>query len=208
MSRLFAQPKHASVAVLVFLSIARCDAAILVSNLGEPTHLAATADANFQLAESFVAGSDATLGAVNLSLALNPVSAGLVVTLRTDAGGSPAASALATLSGSPGGSRFEALSAPALSAGTTYWVVAAASAPLVEWNATSGTAQTGLSGWLIGNDHKERGFGGPWVLVSDSLKLSLEATPVPEPGSMAVAGLGVFGWALLRHRSRGRTSRR
>lgn len=174
---------------------------ILVSNLAEANHLSATVDNNFQVAQSFVAGGNSTLDAVTLQLSLNPPGAGLTLKLYSDTTGSPSASALVDFQ-LDSGTRFTPAATLSLTAGLTYWVVASASAPLVSWDGTSSVNDAGTSGWSMGNDHREKGFGGPWGIVSDSLKMSVEATSlaVPEPDSVAgMTALGLTSLALVRH---------
>ena len=176
---------------------------VVISNLGETPLLDATVDNNFSIGQSFLAGSTVTLDGVTLRLTLNPVSAGLAISLYANSVGSPASSPLASMSfhsGPSGGAAgLYSYDAPAnltLTSGSTYWVVATAAAPLATWNSTRSINQTGTSGWSIADDHKERGFGGAWQQGSDSLFLSLDATPVPEPEAIAWAcGVGLLGFA-------------
>lgn len=189
---------------------------VVISNLGETPHLDATVDNNFAVSQSFFAGSTVTLDTVTLRLTLNPISAGLAINLHANNAGSPAASSLAglTFQSGPGngGAGLYVYTAPAnltLTSGSTYWVVATAAASLTAWNATSSVNQTGTSGWSIGDDHKVRGFGGAWGLTSDTMFLSLDATPVPEPEAVAWAcGTGLLGFAGWRRWQRARGARR
>ncbi len=195
---------HLLALVAAAVAVPQVRAAIFVSNLSQTAHLDATIDNNFSVAQSFVAGSAATLDAVNLALDLNPPSAGLSVMIYGDSSGVPGASALTGTSVPGGPSRFVPTTPLTLSAGLTYWIVASATAPLVQWSSTSSPNQTGISGWTIGDDHRERAFGPIWSLTSDSLRISVEATAVPEPRSVALwtgAGLlGLAGWRRSRAR--------
>ena len=182
------------------------NAGIFVSDLSELAHIYASVDDNFSVAQSFVAGSAATFDAVTLALNLNPPSAGLSVKIFGDIDGVPGAVALTETSVFGASSRFVPITPLTLSAGLTYRVVASATAPVVEWGRTSSTAQTGISGWTIGDDHGERGFGGPWSLTSDSLWMSVEATAVPESRDVALwIGAGLLGFAGWRRSRAGRS---
>ena len=177
---------------------------VVISNLGETFHTSATVDNNFSEAQSFLAGSTVTLNNVTLSLVTTQFvnSSGFAISLRDDSAGSPATSTLAGLTliaGAGGSLRWDAPANTTLTSGLTYWIVATASAPLVDWKATSSVNQTGTAGWAIGDSHKERAFGGAWGIVSDSMFLSVDATAVPEPGSVAwVSGVGLLGFAGWR----------
>lgn len=187
---------------------------VVISNLGETFHNSATVDNNFSEAQSFLAGSTVTLNNVTLLLATTQFvsSSGLAVSLHADSSGSPAASTLAGLtlnSGAGGSLRCDAPANTTLTSGLTYWIVATASAPLVDWKATSSANQTGSSGWSIGDSHKERFGGGGWGIVSDAMFLSVDATPVPEPEAVAWAcGTGLLGFAGWRRWQRARGARR
>ena len=183
-------------------------AAIFVSNLSETGYLDATIDNTVSVAQSFVAGSAATLDAVTLALTLNPQSAGLSVKIYGDVGGVPGASALTDTSVLGVQSRFVPTTPLTLSSGLTYWIVATATTPLARWGGTSSPNQVGISGWTIGDDHRERAFSPSWVLISDSLRISVEATAVPEPRDVALwIGAGLLGFAGWRRSRAGRRVR-
>ena len=158
-TRLATLPTLTAAATLSLLPVAH--GAVVITNVSEPNHLSATVDNNNSIAESFIAGSAATLDAVTLQVSQNPFSAGLTLKIYADSGGSPAASALADLQLDVG-ARFTPVAALSLSAGTTYWVVATAVAPQVSWDGTSSANETGSVGWSIGNDHREKGTVSDW----------------------------------------------
>ncbi len=198
---------HLIALIAVAAAPPRIRAAVFVSDLSETAHLDSTIDGTVSVAQSFVAGSAATFDAVTLALNLDPPSAGLSVKIYGDVGGVPGASALTDTSVPGAPSRFVPTTPLTLSTGMTYWVVASATASLVRWGGTSSPDQTGISGWTIGDDHQERAFSPLWSLTSDSLRMSVEATAVPEPRDVALwTGAGLLGFAVWRRSRDGRTT--
>jgi hypothetical protein len=145
-----------------------------------------------------------TLEKVTLSMAASPLGMGgfaVEIYDASGAGGLPGSSLIALAGDSdpdtagaydyiPGG-------VFSLSAGTTYWVVAAATAPPgivtatgFQWNTTSDTSETGATGWTIGNSAAARLISSTstpvdsgWVLSGNPLQMSVSA--VPEASSVA-----------------------
>jgi len=172
-----------------------------ISNLGEPitgftqvfnTHWVAqpfTLDnANYNL-------NSATLGMTTATSA----GGNFVVQIRDDAAGSPGSTVLATLSGNsdPFAGGLQTYSGSVLlSANQTYYVVAGVTAggANYSWNGGFSDNQTGTLAWNIGDQQfSSPGTAGVvWSFSSTIANLiSLDATPVPEPGTLSIAMIGL-----------------
>jgi hypothetical protein len=129
----------------------------------------------------------------------------LTASLRQNSGGTPGTTLesftrnITATAASPALSLFSSGGGITLNAGTTYWVVLAptGNTDYLSWQRNT-TGGTGLSFTLN---------GGPWTAqpasVSPALRVSgtLGAAAAPEPGTLALLGLGVFGAAgVLRRR--------
>lgn len=183
-----------------------------LSNIGEATADTAEAlDANW-LAAEFTTGADSggyTLDSVDLlfsDAASNPgitsgsSGSGFVLMLYANSSGHPDSS-LGTLSGSSApdtaGTYNYTASGITLSPATPYWIVArpmALTGPYL-WNYTASTSYTSSDGWIMNTARYDSSdaHGSIWTSNSgDALQYDVNATPVPEPYTIAPVGLGLF----------------
>jgi hypothetical protein len=96
-----------------------------------------------------------------------------------------------------------------LSSSTFYFIVVTASTSIAtdayEWNAAQNSQ--GQSIWFLDNIHFSSTNGADWGYSrSYLLQLGIYATPVPEPSTYALMGLGLACLSFWRHRRRSSTS--
>lgn len=187
---------------------------VAVSNLDEPAYAGLqvyTTDSSFYIrrGQSFTTGDSATLLesiTVRISHANTP-GTGFNVALYSDLEGNPG-SLIETLSGdnnpSSGDYTYTSSGSLQLAANSTYWWVASMTQggnQNISLTGTTSTAETGLSGWTIGNSHAySLSADGDWSSSSPNLpQFSLNVSAVPEPSTYAAfagfaALIGAFVW--------------
>jgi hypothetical protein len=123
-------------------------------------------------------------------------SGSLDVFLQQDAAGAPG-TILESFSTSNGFDlgviTFDSVLRPALSAGTTYWIVAEASSPGANYGWRQSLSDTSTMG---------DAFNGTWITFSPdpytTPVLRIDGAQVPEPGSLPLIGAGLFAFAVIR----------
>jgi hypothetical protein len=100
----------------------------------------------------------------------------------------------------------------ALSTGSLYWIVAdkvSSETDIFTWLLASGSAvstEQNTSGWVNSGYARRPESGGAWATLTDVgnnyVSMSIQATVVPEPGSLAVTAVLSVGALLHRNRRR------
>jgi len=180
----------------------------LVSNIGNPMGEETYFHTSSPVYQSFTTGSSgANIYEISLSLGFIR-SPAIEVSLNADAAGSPG-SALSSSSfiysqGSPVSFQANTFKGSfSVAANTTYWVKVAATgdSSLENYQSiTFNTAETGLTGWSIGNSHI---YGeGLYTMPGAPILIEIKGTAVPEPSVSCLLGLGLGGLALVRRKAR------
>lgn len=152
---------------------------------------------SYSVAMPFTSAADYRLDTVSLALYHTAGTSQVLVTLAADSGGFPGATlAQASVNASWLAGVVTAVfsGATTLSSGQPYWVCAS-------------SPTDGLNAWAF-NSTGDQGLyafarGGPWGIGNDvrlAYRVVGTEVAVPEPGGMALLGLGALGWALSRQR--------
>ena len=184
---------------------------IQVSNLNQTPTGSAESGSDAWLAQSFTTGANAN-GYVLNSIQLLMVSAsgspsGFALSLYSSPGNGAPGSNLGVLSGpdpASGGVFTYIASGLTLSPSTFYYAVITSDTPVAHssytWSAANGTAPG--NGWTIQNFHYRStdGVNWTWRPREEVFQLAINATAIPEPTVLTLAGLGSVLFALWRQR--------
>ena len=185
-----------------------------VSSLGQTPVASAAIGSDSWIAQSFSVGSVNpavyTLNAVQLLM--NPAS-GNPARFSVSIYDNPSSSfiplnLLGTLTGpnpSTGGVFTYTSSGITLTTGTPYFVVVTALTPIAQgsynWSAYQGSPTTSGT-WTIDDFYASSSNGSTWTSTSrqDIFQMALYTTPTPEPGTLALAGIGLACLSFRRRR--------
>ena len=192
--------------------------ALYVSNLGQTPTGSAAIGSDSWVAQTFITGGSLDgyfLNSVQLLMnGASGIPSGFAVSLYSKTGdphsattGDSPQGSLGSLSGldpATGGVFTYATSGIMLSPSTFYFVVVTAATPVAEgsYNWSAATALTRGNGFTIDNGYYSSANGSTWTGIDrqDVFQLGIYATAVPEPATLALAGLGLACLSVWKHR--------
>jgi len=195
---------------------------IYYSNLGATPTVSAAIGSDFWVAQPFFTGTNAAgyfLNSVELLMASasgNPAEFALHIYSSNPSTFELPGNNLAILNGldplSGGIYGYNSLSSLILSPSTAYFIVATANTPLTvgafNWSATrSDDSVTGIEGWGRYTYYYSSAGGQIWHFSREyNFQFAINATAVPEPSALALAGIGgllLAGTRLCRRKTAG-----
>ena len=177
-------------------AVGTAQAAVLVSNYDEASHITNASLSSFDHALAFTTGSHAA-GYTLTGIKVDFVSSGLTVsvTINASASGEPG-SVVGTLTKSSEAGVWTHTGLD-LDADTTYFLVFDASTGSGNVKVTTSNAQTGMAGWSLGdgNLYQNRDGSGPWTTWTSSFRVRID-------GSAKVTGSApTFGTSTILNQS-------
>ena len=185
---------------------------LYVSNLGQTSTGSAAIGSDSWIAQSIITGTNSSGYVLNsVQLLMNAASgspSGFNVSIYSSLSGLPYNN-LGTLVGSDpaaGGLFSYTASDLDLSPSTFYFVVVTAATPVAQgaydWSAANGSPSVGNQQWTIYDFYNSSPDGSSWTghIRLNIPQLGIYATAVPEPATVALAGLGLACLSLLRRR--------
>jgi hypothetical protein len=165
----------------------------------------------FSLAQQFTTGSQSeTIGSVSVSIANAWPASDFTVSFYSNASGTPGSLLSNGLLSGPSTPTSDVInlygaSGLTLNANTTYWLVfenPAATYVSIRNTDSGGVLNTSSSaGWTLGNTDYKIFNGGSYASYPNAVPLfSIDITPVPEPTTLVLAGLGGLSLLLMRRK--------
>ncbi|MGB8369561.1 MAG: choice-of-anchor R domain-containing protein [Limisphaerales bacterium] len=197
--------------VLLLPLMAQAQGTLYVSNLGQAPNGSVAVASDSWVAELFRTGTDSggyDLNSVQLLMdaALGSPNAFTVLLYSNNSNFEPGSS-LGSLTGSDpaGGGNFTyTASSITLLPSTFYWIVITSTTPLASgsyyWSLADTFNYSSSNGWGIGSYDKSSD-GSSWVSNrSNPLQFAVDASTIPEPSTLALAGLGLACLSFWRRR--------
>lgn len=188
---------------------------LYVSNLADADDSGVACDGGSWDAAAFTTGGNPggySLDSVQIAIdgILVTDGSGFTLSLYANNAGQPGTS-LGVLSGSSNpsvaGTYTYTASSLTLTASTSYWIVGQAATAFPNgsflWGDTTSSSYTSSGGWTINNATRDISHdnGSTWTATSVSLlRFDVTATAVPEPQTLALAGLGLAAAFLHRRK--------
>ena len=201
-----------SVIGLLLPTMTLAQSTLYVSNLGQTSTGIAAIGSDSWIAQSIVSGTNSSGYVLNsVQLLMNAASgspSGFNVSIYSSLSGLPYNN-LGNLVGSDpsaGGLFTYAASDLDLSPSTFYFVVVTAATPVAQgsyiWSGEDGPYSIGEQQWAIPDSYNTSPDGSSWTrhIRLNIPQLGIYATAVPEPTTLALAGLGLACMSLLRRR--------
>ncbi len=184
---------------------------LYVSNLGQTPTGSASIGSDAWIAQRLITGTDSNgynLDSIQLLMDASSGSPiGFNVSIYNFSGGNPQNNlgSLTGLDPSVGGVFTYTASGITLSPSTFYFVVVTAATPIAQgafvWSATRGFTQ-GSDMWAIDDGYLSSTDGSSWAfhIRQNVFQLAIDATPIPEPATYALAGLGLAALSFWRRK--------
>ena len=196
---------------LLAAQMAQAQGTVFVSNLGATPVGSAAIGSDSWVAQQFITGTNSGGYVLNsVQLLMNTASGnpgGFSVSIYSFAVNAPASNlgSLTGLDPSAGGIFTYTASGLTLSPNLAYFVVLTSTTTMAQggyvWSAATGVANHGIDRWLIFGQYYNSADGLSWQGFRNKVfQLALFATPVPEPATYALAGLGLAISSFLRRR--------
>ena len=195
-----------SLALLLSLSLGKQASAVsvtFVENLSQTNDNTASVKSDAWTGSSFTTGSGSyKLESATLLLTEYAADANLFVRLYSNNGGKPGTQITSftkpgSITTSLDNNTFTLTTPQALTANTTYWLISGISSGgsgNYRWGYTSSLAETGLSGWTIGDGYvvsSNQGASWSYNATGGPFQFSVNGTETPVPEPLTILGTGV-----------------